>query len=216
MKHQTTLALYSYWSRLRGNRTAPLRSEIEPADIRAILAETFILNADRGSDYSYRLAGSKVCAPYCREVKDRNFLSFWTGHDFEAVQNLLLAIRENGAAAVFGWQARNMRGQTALFETVLLPLETRKATIGRVLGSTAIIDAPYWIGTHPVMEQELTSLRLIWPKERAAGERFRAASDRSPPPAIAVDPASGAIARRFGHLLVYEGGKQRQSSDLGA
>src|SRR5512146_2629747 len=43
MKHATTRELYDYWNRVRGGERAPLRSAIEPSDIRRILGEMFIL-----------------------------------------------------------------------------------------------------------------------------------------------------------------------------
>ena len=43
MKHSTSRMLFSYWDALRGERAAPERSEIEPGEIRHILADTFIL-----------------------------------------------------------------------------------------------------------------------------------------------------------------------------
>ena len=215
MKHKTTFKLYEYWDSLRGTRTAPQRSEVEPAAIRDILSQTFILNAERGDEYTYRLAGSRVCSHYCRELKGRNFLSFWGGEDLSALQTLLLAIKENGAAAVLGWQGHTMRRQTLAFETVLLPLETRPGSFNRVLGSTSAMDNPYWVGIHPILEQEIVSLRMIWPNESPMFAAPAAEEQEASPPAIAVDPDTGAIARRFGHLLVYDGGKKSDSNEIG-
>ena len=42
MKHATTRMLFAYWDTLRGERAAPDRGEIEPGEIRHILADTFI------------------------------------------------------------------------------------------------------------------------------------------------------------------------------
>ena len=44
MQQEATVALFQYWNRLRDGRPAPLRSEIEPADIKRLLADTFILS----------------------------------------------------------------------------------------------------------------------------------------------------------------------------
>ena len=111
-----------------------------------------------------------------------------------------------------------MRGQTLAFETLLLPLETSNGNYHRILGSTSPADRPYWLGVHPILEQEIVSLRMIWPNEMQQPELVSAPEEqvRPEPPAIAVDPESGSLARRFGHLLVYEGGKQKGPSDIGA
>ena len=56
MKLEGSIALFQYWNRLRGGRTAPLRTEIEPADIKAQLADAFILEKDARGEAVFRLA----------------------------------------------------------------------------------------------------------------------------------------------------------------
>jgi hypothetical protein len=66
MKHNSTRALFDYWTRKRGSRRAPARSDIDPADIRGILADTFILTADFVNDIRIRPAGTRICALFAR------------------------------------------------------------------------------------------------------------------------------------------------------
>ena len=46
MKHQSTRALFDYWNKKRGTRPAPERGDIDPAEIRNALSDTFMLAAD--------------------------------------------------------------------------------------------------------------------------------------------------------------------------
>ena len=62
MKHATSRELYDYWDRLRRGQPAPHRSDIEPSDIRRILADTFILEVADRETYAIRLAGTRICA----------------------------------------------------------------------------------------------------------------------------------------------------------
>jgi hypothetical protein len=75
MQQEATIALFQYWNRLRGGRPVPLRSEIEPADIKRLLADTFILEADGRDEAIFRLAGTRLCAVYGRELKGFAFPS---------------------------------------------------------------------------------------------------------------------------------------------
>ena len=43
MKHDTSRELFRYWDGIRRGQPAPKRSDIEPSDIRRVLADTFIL-----------------------------------------------------------------------------------------------------------------------------------------------------------------------------
>ncbi|TAN01215.1 MAG: PAS domain-containing protein, partial [Rhizobiaceae bacterium] len=56
MKHSGSVDLFQYWDRLRAGRTAPRRTEIEPADIKSLLADTFILEQDSRGEAVFRLA----------------------------------------------------------------------------------------------------------------------------------------------------------------
>lgn len=213
MKHAATRTLYDYWTRLRGDRTAPSRTEIEPGDIRHILGDTFILEAGDRNTYGFRLAGTRLCAAHCRELKGRNFLDMWTGKDREAIGCLLAAVVEDGAAAIVGLEAENERGQSMAVEIMLLPLKHHGPHHTRILGCYAPLTQPYWLGLTPVVRQPVSSLRLIWPDERPT---FLRRGDELPP--LATEAVNGGsvtplplhrnAGRRVGHLRVIDGGRQ--------
>ncbi|WP_237153474.1 PAS domain-containing protein [Oryzibacter oryziterrae] len=214
MKHAVTRSLYEYWTRLRGHRTAPGRHEVEPGEIRSILGDTFILEAADRNVYNFRLAGTRLCAAYCRELKGRNLLDFWSGKDRESVACLLAAIVEDGAAAVIGLNAQNERGQIMPVEMMLLPLQHDGPGHTRILGCFAPMDQPYWLGMLPVIRQPIQSLRLIWPDEKPSfllrGDQAPASPSQEPP---ALRTGTGrtfghAPGRPVGHLRVIDGGRR--------
>ncbi|MDK9695231.1 MAG: PAS domain-containing protein [Siculibacillus sp.] len=225
MKHTSTRELYEYWQRLRGSRPAPDRTEIEPSDIRRILGDTFILEVVSRTEYRFRLAGTRVCALYGRELKGKDFLSFWKGKDREAVATLLAAVSQDAAAAVLGMTGRSVHERDLPCEALLLPIRQKGGGYNRILGSLAPMDDPYWIGIHPIMSQSIVSLRLIWPDERPSFLRrgddldleARPVADAAPMtdtarPGVPVRPVplhpwSGHPNRRVGHLVVLDGGK---------
>lgn len=218
MKNAATRSLYEYWTRLRHGRVAPERSEIEPSDIRAILGDTFILEAANRSNYSFRLAGTRLCAAYGRELKGRNLLDFWTGRDRESVACLLAAVVEDGAAAVIGVSAHNERGQSVAIEAVFLPLHHNGPGNTRILGCYAPMEQPYWLGMYPLVRQPVQSVRLIWPDEKPSflmhsTELAACAQPRSEPPPLSyqrrAEAAESPPMRRVGHLRVIEGGRSK-------
>lgn len=220
MKHAVTRTLYDYWTRLRGRRTAPERFEIEPGDIRHILGDTFILEAADRQSYNFRLAGTRLCSAYCRELKGRNLLDLWVGKDREAIACLLAAIVEDGAAAIVGLDAHNERGQTMPVELMMLPLAHEGPRYSRILGCYAPLDQPYWLGLHPVVRQPVHSLRMIWPDERPTF--IRRGDEAEAEEATALSGFPGALepamfgardfepvrgGRRVAHLTVLDGGR---------
>ena len=229
MKHSSTRELYDYWQRLRRGRPAPERTEIEPSDIRRILGDTFILEVASRNEYRFRLAGTRVCALYGRELKGKDFLAFWKGKDREAIATLLAAVSQDAAAAVVGMTGRSAHDRDLACEVLLLPIRQPGGGYTRILGSLAPMDDPYWIGIHPIMSQSIASLRLIWPDERPTflrrgddPELGTVDLDALPPSAtddprpgrpgvparpVPLHPWAGHPTRRVGHLVVLDGGK---------
>ena len=60
-----------------GPAQRPERTDIEPGAIRAVLADAFILALDRGAGHPIRLAGTRMCALFGREIKGKSFLDLW-------------------------------------------------------------------------------------------------------------------------------------------
>ena len=210
MKHATTRELYDYWNRLRGSARAPLRSAIEPSDIRRILSETFILEVGGRDDYFVRLAGTRVCALYCRELKGSNLLDLWAGEDRSAMATLAAAVSEDGAGAVLTLAAETADEREVACEMLLLPLRHGGEIFNRVLGSCVALERPYWLGTEAVVRQRITSLRLIWPEEAPRYLRRRTDQPAAVLPLEGRPPIRFPISgsRQHGHLFVVDGGKQ--------
>lgn len=217
MKHPVTQQLYEYWDSLRGDRPAPDRGEIEPGRIRAVLGDTFILELVDRDTYRYRLAGTRLCALHCRELKNRNILRGWSDEDREALSTLLAAVNEDAAAAVIGITGYTERKQTVDMEMLLLPLHIPGEGCSRVLGACVALEQPYWAGMHPILSQTIKSVRLIWPDERPAFLRPQPRGSVSTVPRFGRQPSLLqaapppmqvlADARRVQHLMVIEGGK---------
>lgn len=214
MRHQVTRELYSYWDGLRGGRTAPERSDIDPADIHSILGDTFILEYHNDSRLDFRLAGTRLCGSFCRELKGRNFLDLWSKEDRSSIKILLAAVADDEAAAVVGFEGRTERDQKLAFETILLPLRHYGQPKSRIVGAVSPEDMPYWIGIWPITDLQITSMRLVWPDERPSFMRNsdNDKEERHPPITLVASPdiPNPVVAsdRRVGHLTLIEGGRQ--------
>ena len=88
MKHTSTRLIFDHWNRQRGARSAPTRSEIEPAAIRHALGDTFMLAADFIDGIRFRLAGTRVCALFGREIKGERFHALWSEASRAQIANI--------------------------------------------------------------------------------------------------------------------------------
>src|ERR1700737_5252614 len=91
MKHQSIRELFAYWHNLRGSRPAPERGDIEPVAIRNLLADVFILSLEPHAGHPFRVAGTRVCALFGREIKGESFLDLFS-HDARGEVRDLIAI----------------------------------------------------------------------------------------------------------------------------
>ena len=169
MKHASTRAIFDYWNRQRGRRAAPERSDIDPADIRHVLGDTFMLAADFVDDIRFRLAGTRVCALFTREIKGEAFNAQWSASSSEQIEDLLAAVINEKTGAVAGIIGRTEDGDEVELELLLLPLAHAGQSRVRALGVLAPLSPPYWLGEKPIVELELKTLRHIDGRQPDAG-----------------------------------------------
>jgi hypothetical protein len=193
MKHPSARELYDYWNALRGPRPAPERSEIEPAAIRRALADTFILAYDNGTGHSFRIAGTRLCAAFGRELRGAAFIDLWDQESSHRLRDLLGVVTRECIAIVAGARGRSAEGADLDFELLVLPLRHRNAADARLLGALAPREAPYWFGINPLGRLSLGTIRYL-------GDQHATAPDSRIEPL----PPGGRI--RHG-LVVYDGGQ---------
>jgi hypothetical protein len=193
MKHAASRALFGHWNERRGLRALPERGDIEPAAIRTALGDTFILGAEPGEDLRFRLAGTRVCALFGRELKDEPFTALWDAGHQAAMHRLLATVREEEVGVVAGARGRTPEGFSCDLELLVLPLRHRGRSGRRMLGALAPLAVPVWLGSSRLDPPSLGSLRyLIETLEPAA-------------PLLPVAPFGHEQPRR--DFVVYEGGR---------
>ncbi len=161
MKHAASRELYAYWEEKRGSRPAPERAEIDPGAIRGALSDTFILALDRDAGHPLRLAGTRVCALFGREIKGESFLDLWDAPSRSVVEGLVSVLTEECTGTVAGVSAKNERGETIDLELLLLPLGVRRPSFARTIGVLAPLEIPQWLGVSPIGSLTLGGRRHV-------------------------------------------------------
>jgi hypothetical protein len=210
MKQDGSIALFQYWNRLRNGRPAPRRTEIEPADIKSLLADTFILEKDTRGEAIFRLAGTRLCATYGRELKGYSFPLIWSRRDQRMISRLAHSAFHDKSVVVVTYEGISKDGKANPFELVLLPLEGGLGS-PRSLGAITPVAKPYWLGADPIVEGKVDTLRVVDPDREPVFLGGRAAMEV---PSLApgasqmiAGSASSDQGRRIRHLVVFEGGK---------
>jgi hypothetical protein len=162
MKTVSCRRLYEYWNALRDGRAAPERDEIEPGAIRQVLADSFVLMVDADAGHPMRLAGTRVCALFCREIKAVPFVDLFEADDRDDVRDLVAIVANEMTPVIAGVAGRaGPDVPDADLELLLLPLYLRGRSNARMLGMMAPLSVPYWIGTHRIDGLSLGSWRHL-------------------------------------------------------
>lgn len=211
MRQNGSIELFQYWNRLRDGRAAPERTEIEPADIKSLLADTFILERDTSGKPVFRLAGTRICAIFARELKGFAFSSLWADRDSKMASKLAEDTFANKSVIAITFEGSSTGGRNLDFELVLLPLSGGQHS-QRALGSIIPVKRPFWLGVDAIKLCHVTSVRVVDPEREPMYLKNRPAVPV--PPMSAVDRLPGATApqpeaqmRRVQHLVVLDGGR---------
>jgi len=198
VEHKSKRLIFEYWNRQRRDRPAPSRYEIDPAAICHALGDTFMLAADFIDGIRFRLAGTRVCALFGREIKGELFNAFWSEKSRAQIADIGSAALNEAVGAVAGVTGRTAEGEETELELLLLPIAHDGRTRVRALGALSPLVPPYWLGQAPVVELELQTLRHLGVTQTdVAVSQFR----------------SGAGLRMRHGFLVYSGGREIRSGD---
>ena len=193
MKQTSSRELFGYWTARRGTRSAPERGEIEPSAIRRALGDVFILEFDRREGHPFRLAGTRVCALFGRELRNEAFVNLWGDDTRAQLAQLLAVVADEATGVVAAAKGQTAEGWSHDLELVLLPLTHRGDTHARMIGSLAPLAAPFWLGTSSLGTLKLGSIRHLNPAVEA-------------PAAARLVAGTQGLARR-GAFTVYQGGR---------
>ena len=199
MKHASTRAVFNYWNGRRGNRPAPSRGDIDPGHISSALGDTFMLSIDFTDQFRFRLAGTRACALFCRELKGEAVTGLWRDDKRKSIEDVLAGVLAETAGVVMGLTGRAEDGATMDLEMLLLPLDRNDRSRTRILGVLVPTTPTYWIGAKPLAEIEINTVRHL------GSERGHRAAPRL------AAPAAGSQLRHG--FTVYDGGRTDASKE---
>src|ERR1700761_9159313 len=110
MKHPSNREFFAYWDNKRGDARAPERSDIEPGAVRELLGDIFVLSCDAEAGYPFRVAGTRVCALFGRDVKDQSFAALFSAESRREIEEITAVVADETLPAIAGLTALTPRG----------------------------------------------------------------------------------------------------------
>jgi len=159
MKHPATRELYEYWDKQRCGAPAPERGALEPAPIRHLIGDMFVVACDDALRFPLRVAGTRICAMIGRDVKGEDLLELFARASRRKVEDFLSMATEESLATIAGVTAFTDSRASVHLELLLLPFAPSVLAPQSVTGSLVTVGVPATLGHSPLRDLSLTTWR---------------------------------------------------------
>lgn len=133
--HKTANDIFNYWKALCVEGQPPLRSSVSPAQIRSALPDLFMLEAGEDDALRFRLAGTRVCTLFSRELRGMPFASLWAAEQASNAEDLANAVLQYACPFLINVTGFTHDGVAQRFELLLLPLRSSGEQCDRLMGA---------------------------------------------------------------------------------
>ena len=161
MRVQTIIEIFDYWNRIRGAADAPLKSQVEPSAVPHLLQSLFILEAREDGDIVFRLAATRICDLFGRDLRGERFSSLWAHGQHADIERTAMGVMDHAMPALFNATGYSTVGHQASFEIIMMPLRSSHGACDRLLGAIAPVAAASWLEIVPLELLALDRSRLL-------------------------------------------------------
>ncbi|MEY9164010.1 hypothetical protein ABIE78_002129 [Sinorhizobium fredii] len=196
------MKLFQYWNAARGDRDLPRRDEIDPSHIRSLLPDLFILQRRASGGINFRLAGTRVCALFGRELRDRQIADLWLNSDADGVARTADQVMTQLTPLLLYASGATEAGEELEVELLLAPLASSDGTNDRLLGALSPLSRPGWLHMTPLTHLVATGLSLPDTSRNFPLDRPQSSGTK-----VSVAGWRGGDNRKLLHLRILEGGK---------
>lgn len=135
MRQTTATQILNHWSSLKTGDSAPAFSDIDPRALKFALPDLFILERHAQAVFSFRLAGTRMCQRFGRELRDHDFVRLFPAAQHGALLVELGRALQTGEPVVLTARAATLNDDSTEAELVLLPLADASGNVVRILGA---------------------------------------------------------------------------------
>jgi hypothetical protein len=202
MRHKTTQTVFDYFNRVRDGKSAPLRADIDPNELKSVLPNVFILGTTRNGGPVFRLAGTRICALLGRELRGEDFMNLWHGPNRHKMKLATEAVLANQAPLTIDVSTFADEEDQGHMEMLLAPLSSRSGVYDRLIGSLVDLGHPLLIGER---NRILRADAIHFVAQENAGTMLRI---NEPTSYATVTVAPSSLRKSVMHLRVLEGGRK--------
>lgn len=135
MRQAAVTKILAYWDSLQGESPVPAAAAVDPRALKSHLPDLFMIERLDRAVFAFRLAGTRMCQRFGRELRDHDFVRlFPSGQQGEVLAQLNRAL-QGGESLVLNAEASTLDGKTVDAQIVLMPLADAEGRVVRLLGA---------------------------------------------------------------------------------
>lgn len=163
IKHPGTRALFSFWEKIRGEKAAPNRDDLDLRQIVAIVPNLVMLERDHlHQTFKWRLAGSEISQLYRQKLTDTNALAGWRSFERDTLKQLFTTVVTSLQPCLVRYHLTTDTDQVIGAELLGLPMHARNGSRFHIFGGIFPLRDVSNLRYSAVTFMELTSARSIW------------------------------------------------------
>lgn len=142
-KSEVLKLLLDYWRRKKGDRVAPTRADIDPAEIKTLLPHLGMVDVQRAPlRFRYRLVGTEISQGYGLDLTGRYLDEMdLDDHQIDITENYTNAA-ESGEPSCATLEYSRKDGRHIRYERLVLPLSSDGKQIDMLIGG-CVFDRAY-------------------------------------------------------------------------
>lgn len=163
IKHPGTRALFSFWEKIRGEKAAPSRDDLDLRQIAAIVPNLLMLERDHlFQTFKWRLAGSEVSQLYRQKLTSTDALAGWRSFERETLKQLFTTVVTGLQPCLVRYHLTTDTGQVIGAELVGFPIHARNGSRFHIFGGIFPLRDVSDLGYGTITFMELAAARSIW------------------------------------------------------
>jgi hypothetical protein len=169
--HPGSRMLFRHWESIRAERAAPNRGDIELPTIRTIVPDLLIIEKDHlRKSYKFRLAGTRVCDLFRKELTYSDALANWDRFEGDTIRRLFDNVVSNAQPCLVRMRLSTTTTHVIGAEMICLPMQQRHGTRLQILAGLFPFRDIRNLGYDGIAAQELTGVRTIWTEHHAPAD----------------------------------------------
>ena len=161
--HPSSRALFRFWEKMRAERSAPARDDLDLTQIKSLVPNLFIAEyAAKQRTFRWRLAGTAICELYRSELTGGSLLAGWDDFEADIITRFLSSTLMKRQPAILRYRFQTDLDQVIGAELAAFPIVAADGVTTHIFGGLFTFRHVEPLGYTRIVRMEIGAARLVW------------------------------------------------------